>query len=273
MEEKDLELEEQDITQEEENSPDGDITPEAEDAQKDQDSQSTEQGEIEDTDDSKNQSVNEISHLRQTIRDLQRQVALINARSRSTSQPKKKSDVDDILDDITEDTKPAEVSELEALDTKLQDVMNNYGHAYEIQFENMSLTKEYADIREVCTTENFGDIIETAAQELVKQEGGDVNVIQRRLELSVWSKSSPFTEMYRLIKKYHPKYVETQEQKDKSSTPNPKTPVKVPGSIANSGSTGIVGGWSKKKIDALSELELDQVPNDIYEKYMQGELK
>ena len=37
------------------------------------------------------------------------------------------------------------------------------------------------------------------------------------------------------------------------------------------GGTG--GGWTADRIDRLSENELNKVPGDIYEKYLQGILK
>ena len=142
--------------------------------------------------------------------------------------------------------------------------------------EIMELNPKYADVREVCSQSNLDSLVDAFAQHYVSVNGGKYEEVVAAIEADIWKQVNPYKEIYTLVKKYHPKYAENtnkEEGKEKSTTE--KVPAKETPSAAKIGSGSGAGatGWTAARIDALDEDELHTVPQDVYEKYLQGQLQ
>jgi len=139
----------------------------------------------------------------------------------------------------------------------------------------MKMTPAYADLDEVVTENRINDMVDGLSKQFIKQ-GHYKDAAESTLaaRTAIWQLDNPFQWLYDNIKKYHP---ETQKQKEKQAAPSTpgakKEPPKVPSSIADLGSGGSAEGeWTAKRIDDLPEEELKEVPKNVYQKYMRGEL-
>jgi len=170
--------------------------------------------------------------------------------------------------------KKVELSRIEELQGTLQNINDTRGASLEILATQMSETKQYADIADVCSRHNMDDVIEAAANALVEQNGGDIDELVLELEASIWSKQNPYKYLYDLVKTYHPKYQKADDgktgDKGKKSTEKSASSIQDMGGAGDSSSGK--GGWTADKIDAMPEDELGKVPADIYDKYLAGEL-
>lgn len=184
--------------------------------------------------------------------------------------------------------KTEELSSIEKLQNELSDVGARRGEAFSDMLELMSLGK-VPDIKDVCTQARFDDIFDAAARQKVEADGGDLAATQLALEVAVWKMGNPYQYMYDVIKKYHPDFEEpaTKETKaedgkettlvapTKEAEERGKTLVKAPTTaldIGDGGSGKDNVGWTPERIDKLDEDELGQVPDDIYQKYLAGQL-
>jgi len=166
------------------------------------------------------------------------------------------------------------LSRVEELQGAISTVGKERGASLDILLATMETSGAYKDITEVCSRGNFDDIFETIATEASKESGKDFDETLLEVELSVWAKDNPYRYMYDLIKKYHPTYAK-EEEIAKPGEKGKKEPViaKAPGSIADKGGdSDLKAGWTAKKIDDLPEEDLHTVPQDVYDKYMRGEL-
>jgi hypothetical protein len=220
----------------------------------------------------------EVRDLRTMLRSSKRDMAAMKGKLERLE--KGQSPVVDDEGNVIE-PEPTKIEELQQTMVALREMK---GPSLDTLVEAMSFTEPYKDITEVCTRENFDDILEAISEQVATEQRRDVNEVLLEAELSVWSIPNPYKYMYKLIKEYHPKYAEPEGDGEKPSeketggdpkTPKPKEPPKAPGSIANlgGGSGGAkTSGWSAERIDKMEEDELDKVPAEIYQKYLRGEL-
>lgn len=223
---------------------------------------------------------NELKDLRQMLRTSKREQAQQQAKidrvaKRSVSK-EKKIDVlyedEDEGEEDKEEEDPEALSKLEGLQASMGEIASERGASLDILLETMEQSAGYNDIRSVCSRTNFDDIFELISQEMVSDSNGkrDLNETLLEVELSVWNKANPYKYMYNIIKTYHPSYTVKEVAKEEKKE---KTLPKAPGTIADKGgSTNTKVGWTSKRIDDMPEDELDDVPAEIYKKYMQGDL-
>lgn len=218
----------------------------------------------------------EMNDLRQLLRTSKRELTQTQAKLERLN---KRSVATEDKEEIDEDGKLVKVekdplSTIEELQQGIADIGKQRGASLDILFETMEQNNKYANIREVCSRNNFDDVFEAIATELVNDKGGDINEVLLEVELNVWSKTNPYSYMYNLITKYHPAYAETKvKAKPGDAEKKKKEPVKAPGSIAGlGGDSNIKGGWTAARIDKLPEDQLSTVPTDVYAKYMRNEL-
>ena len=218
--------------------------------------------------------------LRQLTRSLKKDQAQMKARLDRLAAGKPASDEGE--EEVDEDGKPVKkeevtLSRLEELQEGILQIGREKGPALDILLETMGQNEAYKDVQEVCSRGNFDDIFEAIATEVTKDDPSkNFDEVLLEVELNVWNKANPYKYMYDLIKKYHPSYAKKEEVAAPGGKKEEKE-VKVtdaPGTIANKGGdANLQSGWTKARIDDLSEEELDQVPADIYDKYMRDELK
>lgn len=133
----------------------------------------------------------------------------------------------------------------------------------ETMLELMELNPQYQDVKQVVTRKRFDDIVEQLARVKVTKEGGRLVDAVGSIEDEIWGMTNPYKYMYGKIKEFHPDY---QKKEDKEA---PTDIHDIPG--GQNPKSG--GAWTAAKIDALGEDELDQVPHDVYQKYLRNELK
>jgi hypothetical protein len=210
--------------------------------------------------DSASSERDEVSSLRQMSRALRLEVKAL--------QTKLQKQTDALVDkDIITEDEVDSADDRAAFDAR-QSTLND-------MLELMELNPKFEDVKEVCSQVHFDDTIEMLANAYVAENGGDVDDTVEALTGSVWSKTNPFKEMYGLIKKYHPNYTaEGAEKNDTGAKPPGKKKNKVAPSLSDmpAGAGKNSTGWTSERIDKLSEDKLDNVPADVYEKYMRGEL-
>jgi hypothetical protein len=142
--------------------------------------------------------------------------------------------------------------------------------------ETMRVNPKYEDLDDVVSQEHFDDYVEAVAKTYIEKNGGNFDQVCKLIENKVWGMPNPYRFLYGEIKTYHPAYRKAEEKgKEEGEV---KVPVgggkAAPSSLSDIPGTGLgKGGWTASKIDALDESELDKVPQDVYQKYLQGELK
>ena len=237
-----------------------------------------------DTDDStikpKSISSEEFEKLKDDQEEM-RQMLRVTRRENATLRAKVgRIDDGQMLDselDEGEGGEPAQVSRIEELQGSLSDIGQHRGAQLELMAEQMAEMKKYSDIGDVCSKTNVDTIVETAAKILVEKDGGDVEEVMLELEVDIWRRPNPYKYLYDVIKGNHPKYANasTQEKEDSKSQVDKALGNKAASSIQDMGGSGggKSGGWTADRIDRLPENELNKVPGDVYEKYLQGILK
>ncbi|MFA5542460.1 MAG: hypothetical protein WCY49_07035 [Anaerovoracaceae bacterium] len=229
--------------------------------------------EVPDTDDQ------EAQRLRRLTRRQERELAFLKARLQRLEK--------NIITEPVEGEEEITPSRIEELQYSINKISEEKGQALEILVETMAQSPQYSDIKEVCSQDNFNDLVSLAAEKIAEDEKRDPVEVALELEADVWQRRNPYAYMYELIKTYHPKYAKTTKEEiegtaDNKTKTKPETKKtiqdaqkhKAPSTIADAG-TGTkqgVAGWTAKRIDEMDEMELDKVPADVYEKYMQGEL-
>lgn len=220
----------------------------------------------------------EMKDLRQILRTSKREQVQLQAKiSRLEKRPVKAEEEGEEEEEEDAGRKKVEVKEeplsrVEELQGAIGTVGKERGAALDILLETME-QGAYKDIREVCSRGNFDDLFEVIATEASKEGGKDYDETLLEVELSVWSKENPYKYMYDLIRKYHPSYTKKEEVAGPGNK-GKKVVADAPGSIADKGGdSSVKSGWTAKRIDDMSEDELDSVPKDVYAKYMLGELK
>jgi len=137
----------------------------------------------------------------------------------------------------------------------------------------MEVNPKYEDVKEVCSDANFGDLVDALANAVQAKQGGNIDDIVKEIESDIWKLPNPYAFIYEQVKAHHPKYVKSNTD-EKGGKDKKKDIPKVPPSINDTLGGGDKGmtGWTAARIDALDEKELDNVPKDIYAKYLHNEL-
>ena len=137
----------------------------------------------------------------------------------------------------------------------------------------MEVNPKYEDVKEVCSAANFGDLVDALANAVQAKQGGNIDDIVKEIESDIWKLPNPYAFIYEQVKAHHPKYVKSNTD-EKGGKDKKKDIPKVPPSINDTLGGGDKGmtGWTAARIDALDEKELDNVPKDIYAKYLHNEL-
>ena len=143
----------------------------------------------------------------------------------------------------------------------------------------MEVNPKYEDVKEVCSAANFGDLVDALANAVQAKQGGNIDDIVKEIESDIWKLPNPYAFIYEQVKAHHPKYVKSNtddkgKNGEKGGKDKKKDIPKVPPSINDTLGGGDKGmtGWTAARIDALEEKELDNVPKDIYAKYLRNEL-
>jgi len=219
----------------------------------------------------------EVQDLRQMLRTSKREQVQMQAKVDRLAKKPAPAPADEEEEEEGEDGKPVKkevkeepLSRVEELQGAIGTISEERGASLDILLETME-QGAYKDIRDVCSRGNFDDIFEAIATEVNKDTGKDYNEALLEVELSTWAKENPYKYMYDLIKKYHPSYAEEiAKPGEKGRKP---VAADAPGSIADKGGDGAIkAGWTAKRIDDLPEDKLGTVPEDVYDKYMKGEL-
>jgi len=231
-----------------------------------------------DTDDPIEQLKQTQDELRQMLRISRRENAAMKAKlDRFTNKQQKNKNSDEFDDDDSDDDSDkgdgGELSRIEQLQQQLQQIHDVKGASFELLAEQMAETQKYADVAEVCSRQNMDDILEAAATALHEQTGADFNELILELETNIWNRPNPYKYLYSLVKEHHPKYQKADATKD-TDKDDDVTGKKSASSIQDMGGAGTKGGggWTAEKIDAMPEDELHKVPEDVYDKYLAGEL-
>jgi hypothetical protein len=245
-------------------------------------SEETPPGEEEETE----EPVDDAQALRRLNKRMERQIAFLEARL----QRLEKNVITDPEEGEGEGEPPSKIEQLQAT---INSIAQQKGDSLGLLVETMAQTEKYADIKEVCSQDNFSDLVSMAADKIAATEGREPVEVALELEADVWRRQNPYAYMYDLIKTYHPKYAKAAASKTKEAEPKPKPEeegkeppekkkktiddaknLKAPSTIENAG-TGTktsLSGWTAKRIDDLDEMDLDQVPAEVYDKYLRGEL-
>ncbi len=217
----------------------------------------------------------EILELRSLLRSQKREMSLLKARQSRVDKRTSK-----VIDEETGEEKEIK-EDLTPLETKIEaknELGAQRGGPLEVLLEQMSDTKKWGDVKEVVTESRVDEIIDTIADHITKEQGGDLEENRLDIELSVWSIANPYKYMYDLIKQYHPDYIEKGEKKETETDSaekdkgKKKEPVKTNTSIGSMTGGTDKSGWTSAKIDAMDEMDLGTVPKDVYDKYLRGEL-
>jgi hypothetical protein len=222
----------------------------------------------------------EIRTLRQIARDQKREIDKITK----------------ALEETNKVLKDAQIISPEDVDKKreLDEFAARRQEQLEDLLEVMKVNPKFEDVDEVVSQEHFDDMVEAMGRAIIAKEGGKLDDVVKNIEAEVWAMKNPYKFMYENIKRYHPDYkaapakgdgdgkvADEKKSEDKSEKKEEKkvekkemTLEKVASSIQDigGGSSG-TGGWTAARIDDLEETELDQVPKDIYDKYLRNELK
>lgn len=213
--------------------------------------------------------------LRQLLREQKKEMTVLKAKVGRVETGLKDTMEDD-------DKKLPDLSEVEQLQANIAQIGQEKGTLFETLVEAMEVKSEYADIREVCSREHFDDIFEEVGKAVAIREKIDPTVAALALEAEVWQMDNPYKYMYEIIKEHHPKYAkeepekkEPEEKKEPADPEKKKEPVDAPTSLASVGGSDAdtKSGWNTKRIDNLDEDELDKVPDEVYQKYLRGELE
>jgi len=218
---------------------------------------------------SKYDPAEEISELRQFLREQKREIATLKAKGDRLEQQGQEvtTDENDYEEEEKEKT-PVQLSIIENLQEEIHTIGQERAGSLDIMVDAMAETQKYNDIKQICTRQNFDDIFEMIAGEIVNKEGGNFDEVILGVEAEVWRMSNPYKYMHGLIKEYHPKFTATE------TAAKTRTPVDAPPSVVGmGGSGGSTSGWTAAKIDSMPEDLLHTVPKEVYNSYMAGKLK
>lgn len=152
------------------------------------------------------------------------------------------------------------------LDTTVKEGVSDERRAsLAILAETMQMNPAYKDFEKVLDQTVFDETVLAMAKHVVANDGGRLSDRLEEVSDHIWGLPNPYKYMYDIIKASHPAF-KVKEKKVEKPTEGPPSLQNLPG-----GSSG-KDGWTAAKIDKLEEDELDTVPPNVYEKYMQGAL-
>jgi hypothetical protein len=201
----------------------------------------------------------EVTELRQLLRDQKREIDGLKAKQGITAKALKEHDIE-----IPEGEPDPATALLSAVrDSNLSTIV-----------EVMEMSDKFTDVRAVCSQAHFDDIIEAMAVRASEDRGVPYEEAVQRIEDSVWRMANPYKFMYPLIKEYHPDYTKGKPGVDTATVVVPKKEDKTVVSLASiPGAASDKTGWTDEMINNLPEDELGKVPPDIYQKWLKGTLK
>ena len=224
--------------------------------------------------------------LRQTKQDmtvLQAKINRIDKRPAVAAKPSK-TDEEDIFGEAAETEKTAEetveeLSDVELLALEIAQIGQEKSGLFSLIVNQMAMNDDTKDVVEVCSKDNFADIFEAIADNMVAEDPmKDKAATMLAVEASVWRMPNPYEYMYGVIKRHHPAYASTEEKtttkpdvKD-TKVKTEKKPKAVAKTVVDKGAGAKGTGWTAAQIDILPEDKLDKVPAEIYAKYMADEL-
>lgn len=219
----------------------------------------------------------ELAELRGLLRDQKQESTLLKQRLARVDKRTSK-----VIDEETGEEKDIEedMTPIEELMQEKEGVMTARGGQLDVLLQQMTETQKWSDVGVVVSTDRFNDVVDTIADHVTKEQGGNYEERRLEVEVSIWKMSNPYKYMYDVIKKYHPDFAVKEETEKKTveektettAETKPKVPVKETTSIGNLKGGSDKGGWTAKRIDGMDEDELDTVPKDIYQKYLRNEL-
>lgn len=213
-------------------------------------------------------TADDIRDLRKQLRDAADAYAALQAKTERIEKILKEQGVIDPEDEKAREEKEAQNKK--AYDDKIASLNT--------MLETMRLIPGYEDVDEVVSQENFDDIVRAYATFYVKENGGNLNEVIRETEREIWARPNPYSFMYPIIKKVHPKYAEkvvekkVEEKKAVKEEDVAPSLQKLPGGSGNEESAG----WTAAKLDDMDEFEImafQKSHPDVYDKYMKGTLK
>ena len=204
----------------------------------------------------------EITSLRQMIRAQRLQMRDLEAKMEKQTEALVQSD---ILpeDDAGEEDQAAAGQRAEVLDQMV---------------ELMELNPKFEDVKDVCSQSNFDDVSELLAKAYVAEHGGNAEEVADEIAVTIWAKTNPYKEMYKLVKDYHPDFAEKKSESkrgdvlEKAKKGKEAAAPSLSNMPSSGGKSAGGSGWTAQRIDQLTEDELTKVPSDVYEKYMLGDL-
>lgn len=210
--------------------------------------------------------------LRQILRQQKKDMVIMQSKlDRLSKKAAPKTEEEELFGEDDSKESSEELSEIEQVQVELSQLAQVKTPVLETLVEMMELNPAYSDVREVCSQSNFSDMFSSVGDAVAEKEGVDPTLAAMQAELSVWRMPNPYKYMYDLIKKYHPNYAKKEEPKPELD--KKKLPDKAPTSIANvPGENKPDNKWTSARIDEMPEEELHKVPEDIYEKYLAGDL-
>lgn len=204
-----------------------------------------------------------ISSLRQMLREQAQEIKILKGQSKMVTE--KLTEVGHIDESDLESAQEEDEGEVSPERTESLSVLA----------EAMRVSGKYEDFDEVCSQDNFDEVVEVLAKVAMQEDGGTLTENMENVQSYIWGLANPYRFVYDILKEHHPKYAATEEEEPvKTSGKEVKKAPKAPKSVGAipGGSGGRNEGWTAAKIDALDEADLHTVPTDVYEKYMRNEL-
>lgn len=121
----------------------------------------------------------------------------------------------------------------------------------------------YPNIEQFCTAGTMEDVLEQIATNLVGQ-GTPPAEAGLQAQISLWGMKNPYEYVYTATQ---------AAQAPVAAQPKKQQPKVIPSPAAISGGGKGNSGWTAKKLDNMSEHQLDSVPPDVYQKWLMGNLK
>jgi len=142
----------------------------------------------------------------------------------------------------------------------------------ESYLETMRLSPKFEDVDTVVSQQHHDEFVDALSRSVAKEQGISYNDAHAQVMEHIWDKqTNPYRYLYENIKQYHPTYKKSEAP---ASPPGgKKEPDSAPPSISDvGGGVGQKGGWTMTKIDNMPEDELNDIPKEVYDKYLREEL-
>lgn len=227
----------------------------------------------------------ENAELRSKVEMLEKRVTAPPAAAASEQQPKYRVLYDEDGNEVRIPLQPAADAAKEApaaesprfmqLRDSLQEINQQKGAVLDTLYEVIVESPKYPNAEAVLQKQYFDDLFEAIATERAKEMKVPYEEALLETQIAVWKLPNPYKYMYNALTKYHPAFMKKQETPAPTPGQKTKEPPVVPTSLADMGAgTADAGtGWTAAKLDAMSEVELNKVPQDIIDKWLRNELK